>query len=159
MLLIWLESKNRTMFLSPSLSILFARHHGTQFNIYLAPLPFPIPSSNSPNTRSITTNITPSNTTLKISQPNRRIKLSIESLDLPFLASLTNTSAILLCLFDLGDCNTLDIEARRWKHVSEGNSIAGGPGVEEFKGDTGLGLFTSEEGGFGVEGDFAELGL
>ena len=113
MLLTSLEVKNGTMFLSPSLSILLPPHHGTQYNIYLTSLPLATPSSKRPVTRNISTNITPSNTTLKISQPNRRIKLSVESLDLPFLCSLTNTSAILFCLFDFGNSDALDIEAGR----------------------------------------------
>lgn len=85
---------------------------------------------------------------LKISQPHSRIELSIKGLDLPFCASLTNTSTILLCLFDFGNGNTLDLKSWRGKYVTEGYGVAGGPGVEEFEGHAWLGLFASEVGFF-----------
>jgi len=48
-------------------------------------------------TSNITIDITPSNTALQIRQPNRGVKLSIESFDLPFLVSLANTSTVDFC--------------------------------------------------------------
>ena len=56
-----------------------------------------------------TPNITPNNTLLQISQPNRRIEFSIKRLDLPLLITFTNACSIALCFSHFSNSDTLNI--------------------------------------------------